>query len=58
MTDLERERLLRIRLRSKRGARLTEEEFRLCQDLLARDPDGYKAVGDEVTETVKDDFRL
>lgn len=58
MDMLERDKLLRLRLKSKRGGGLTEEEQAFCQAMFNKDPDGYRMVGDVVQQLVTDEFRM
>lgn len=56
MDEMERARLLVIRLRSKRGRGVTDGEMEFCLAMLKKDPGGYDDVGREVLAEVRRDF--
>lgn len=58
MTDLERSKLLEIRLASKRGQRLSPDEQAYCEAMFKKDPKGYSGMNDEINETVRREMTL
>ena len=48
----ERERLLYIRLASKRGDRLSPRDQSFCQAMYTKDPRGYKEMNDVIHKII------
>lgn len=57
MDDYQRSQLLEIRLKSKRGTRLTDGEMDFCVRMMKLDPMGYREAGTEVTRIVREEFQ-
>lgn len=50
--------LQEIRLASKRGRPLTPEQMKFCEEMLRKDPRGYREMDAKVQEIIANDFRF
>jgi hypothetical protein len=54
--EFDRDKVYHLRMRSKTGSSLSEEELAFCERMMRIDPEAYKEIGRKVVEAIKDSY--